>query len=237
MANGFEDWSGWGITPQPGMAGDLPARPEAMGSLDDYYRPEDDWARFYSQLQPFWSIRAPMQDIGQNLRARYLLAKTGMPGSQTFGQFLSDAPSMYGETPEYLPYQAASLQELRQRAATAAEAATVPSQMFTARTRAGETVTPESPEFYRRAWLAQQFGDEAGNELQAQNQMRIANLLALQGGGTRNYRGGMANAIRSAMANLYQHRLNVGAGRETFLDWYLQQTDPNYQASVPYGQA
>ena len=236
MSNGFEDWSGWGVPSQTGI-GDLPTRPEAMGTLGDYYRPEDDWARFYSQLQPFWSTRAPMQDIGQNLRAQYLLDKTGMPAEQTFAQYLADAPSMFGPDPQYLPYQAASLQELRQRAGQAAEAAVTPGQRYIAQTRAGEAVTPESPEFYRRAWLSQQFGDEAGNELQAQNQMRVANLLALQGGGNRTYRGRTANAIRSAMSNLYQHRLNVGAPRESFLDWYLQQTDPNYQASVPYGTA
>ena len=239
MANGFTDWSGmdrWNIAaPTTGAYkgfADVPERATALGPLDAYRTPQEDWMRFMSQAQPFWSTRAPMADIGQRLRARYLLAAPDMLEQEktpSFGQFLSDFPGRFGGGVGYGagadPVTGAEvspqmeLEELRARATEAARAAT---------TAAGEYmagVQPETPEFRRRAWLQAQFGGEDA----AQNQMAVANLLALQrgrGGLAKRdpYRGRMADAIRNAMTNLYQQRLNVGAPRENFLNWYLQQT-------------
>ena len=180
-----------------------------------------------------------MADIGQRLRARYLLAAPRMAEqagvSPSFGQFLSDYPGRFRDTPTFEAYGAGApiatggaprtpaeeLAELRLRARQAAEAATTAPGAYMA------GAIPETEEFRRRAWLSQQFGADAGAQAAMENQMRVANLLALQRGGTRDpYRGRMADAIRNAMANLYQQRLNVGAPRENFLNWYLQQTDP-----------
>ena len=241
------NWTGWNIGSPTADAytgfGTVPDRPAALGTLEDYRTPGEDWARFMSQAQPFWSTRAPMADIGQRLRARYLLAAPEMlEGDVTpsFGQYLSDFPGRYGETPEFAAYGAAAppisaegvvrgtprtpaeeLAELRRRAGEAAEAATTAPGAYMS------GAIPETEEFRRRAWLSQQFGADAGAQAAMENQMRVANLLALQRGGTRDpYRGRMADAIRNAMGNLYQQRLNVGAPRENFLNWYLKQTDP-----------
>ena len=208
---------------------DVPTRPTALGTLDDYRTPREDWERFMSQAQPFWSTRSPMADIGQRMRARYLLAAPGMleqDVTPSFGQFISDFPGRFGggvrygaaagRAPGGPPITTAEeIAELRSRASEAARAATTAAGAYMAGAQ------PETPEFRRRAWLQQQFGGEGGTE----NQMAVANLLALQRAGTRDpYRGRMADAIRNAMGNLYQQRLNVGAPRENFLKWYLAQT-------------
>ena len=242
------DWTGWGIsspltdpvTGMPSGFGTVPDRPAALGTLEDYRTPGEDWSRFMSQAQPFWSTRAPMADIGQRLRARYLLAAPGMAEqagvSPSFGQFLSDYPGRFRDTPTFEAYGAGApiatggaprtpaeeLAELRLRAGQAAEAATTAPGAYMAGT--SETIDPV--EFRRRAWLSQQFGADAGAQAAMENQMRVANLLALQRQGGGAYRGRMADAIRNAMSNLYQQRLNVGAPRENFLQWYLDQTAP-----------
>jgi hypothetical protein len=109
--------------------------------------------------------------------------------------------------------------ELRARALEASRAATSPVGPYLSQ------YTPGTPEWNKAAWLSSQFGSEAENAMA--NQLSVAQTLALQrrpeaGGGT--YRGRMADAIRDAMQNLYQGRINVGAPRESFLDWYLTQT-------------
>ena len=250
MANAY-DWSGWNIgspittdphTGMPSGFGVVPDRPAALGTLEDYWTPQDDWSSFMSQAQPFWSTRAPMADIGRRLQARYLLAAPGMAEtagmSPSFGQFLSDYPGRFapGDAQTFAGYGAAApptvggvpratartpaeeLAELRLRAGQAAEAATTAPGAYMA------DVTPESEDFRRRAWLSSQFG--AGAERASENQQRVANLLALQRGSGGAYRGRMADAIRGAMGNLYQQRQNVGAPRENFLQWYLDQTKP-----------
>ena len=116
------------------------------------------------------------------------------------------------------PYMADFL-ELRRRAQEAATAATEAPGPYLA------ALDPGTQEWNRRAWLASQFGADAPGA-QA-NQLAVANLMALrrpeaQGGGT--YRGRMADAIRGAMSRLQQQRINRGAPRESFLDWYLDKT-------------
>jgi hypothetical protein len=228
MANGFEDWADWGVG--GGDWTDPFERPAALPGIEAYRTPREDWERLTSQAQPFWSTRAPLEDIGRRLQARYLLAAPRMAEragvTPSFGQFLGDYPARFGADPTFAAYGAgtdrnvgAELAELRRRAGEAAQAGTMAPAAYM-----GGAI-PETAEFRRRAWLGQQFGPDA--ERAAENQMRVANLLALQrgtGGGA--YQGQMATAIRNAMGNLYQQRLNVGAPRENFLNWYLSQTDP-----------
>ena len=236
------DWTDWGVG--GGDWTDPFERPAALPGIEAYRTPYDDWQRLTSQAQPFWSTRAPLEDIGRRLQARYLLAGSRMaeqPGvTPSFGQFLSDYPGRFRDAPTFEAYSAAAprdpgdvartpaeeLAELRLRAGQAAQAAaTAPAAYMGG-------VAPETEEFRRRAWLGQQFGPDA--ERAAENQMRVANLLALQRGtGGKQYQGQMATAIRNAMGNLYQQRLNLGAPRENFLNWYLSQTDPNYPKGTP----
>jgi hypothetical protein len=197
-------------------------RPSWLPSIEEYRTPREDWAAFTSQQQPFWSTRAPMADVGRNLQARYLLAAPQM-GQQpsvpaTFRRYLEDWPGTS-------PYRAQNVTALRARAQAAANAATQPAGPYLSQ------FTPGSPEWNQAAWLQGQFGMDAENA--AANQLAVAQMLAVQrgeglgGGGTVGnvYRGRMADAIRGAMQNLYQGRINVGAPRESFLDWYLQQTN------------
>ena len=122
MANAY-DWSGWNIgspittdphTGMPSGFGVVPDRPAALGTLEDYWTPQDDWSSFMSQAQPFWSTRAPMADIGRRLQARYLLAAPGMAEtagmSPSFGQFLSDYPGRFapGDAQTFAGYGAAA---------------------------------------------------------------------------------------------------------------------------------
>ena len=110
---------------------------------------------------------------------------------------------------------------LRQRAQLAAEAGVTAPGRFLSQTAAGAAVAPGSDEFNRRAWYGEQFGTGEGAEA---NRLAVANLMALQRGGGGAYTGTMATAIRNAMAELAQQRLNVGDPRESFLNWYLART-------------
>ena len=214
--NEFAEWGAAG-------AGGIPTRPTWLPSIEEYRTPEEDWARLTSQIQPFWSTRAPIADIGQNLQARYLLGAPYMAEhgfTPSFSQFLKDYPQTMAAEPTYPAYSAypGGLEEIRRRAGEAARASVQATGPYLAGAAAGTS------EWNRRAWLASQFGSDAAQA--ASNQMRVANLLALQreGGGT--YRGRMADSIRNAISNLYQQRLNVGEARESFLDWYLRETEP-----------
>ena len=227
------NWPGWGITGN--TAYQDPSFPEGSPWPDeDVYRTEqEDWARFYSQLPPFWQTRAPAQDVGQNLLARYLLTGPGVREplgtttprdvEATFGQFLQDYPTCAGGD------QDQSLADLRARAAMAAQAAEEDTTQFY------KGVTEGTPEMRQREWLMERFG--FGQEGASSAMRNVANLIALQragatptGGATpatgTMWRGRMADAIRNAMAAKYQQRLNIGAPRESFLSWYLGQTEP-----------
>ena len=72
------------------------AEPRSSGfrSRESGFTPAQDWARFKSEVQPFWSRRAPMGDIGGQLGAQYMLsapslAKTAQGDRPTFGQFIT----------------------------------------------------------------------------------------------------------------------------------------------------
>ena len=232
MANEFSDYES--------LFGEGVARPDWLASMDNYRTPKEDWARLTSQTQPFWSTRAPLEDLGERLRARYLLGAPEMATlpnvSPTFSQYLQDYPGSYtGETPQmysagYNPTTgsartaAGSLAELQNRARQAAMASVTAPGAYMEETPPGEPGSAEQQEFNRRAWLSAQFSGAGGE--QSQNRMRVANLLALQRSGGGAYTGTMANAIRNAMNNLYQQRLNTGAPRESFLNWYVSQVAP-----------
>ena len=213
-------------------------RPSWVPSIEEYRTPGQEWSAFLSQQQPFWSTRAPMRDVGENLMARYMLSAPYMAEqgvSPTFTQYIGDYPqTTRGAEATYPTYgfqygadPGQGLAELRRRAEEAAQAAVEAPGPYLAGIPQGELGTQQRAEWNRRAWLAAQFGEAAGAQAAAENQRAVANLLALrrpeeQGGGM--YRGRMADAIRGAMARMQQHRINTGAPSESFLDWYLTQT-------------
>jgi hypothetical protein len=204
-------------------------RPSWLPSIDEYRTPGEDWQRFTSNQNPFWSTRAPMQDIGSNLQARYLLGAPDMTAagrSPTFANFLADYkenayPSrrFASDSPDY---RAQTYDDIRNRAQQAATASVMAPGAYLS------GAAPGTADWDRRAWLSQQFGSDAANA--QQNQLAVANLLALQNRGKlategpEIYRGQMANAVRNSMERLQQHRTNQGAPRESFLQWYLNQT-------------
>ena len=206
-------------TVTPSASGPFAAgRPTWLPSVAAYRTPKEDWQAFTAQQQPFWSTRAPMADVGQNLLSRYLIGAPAMaqqPGVEpTFRQFLEGWQG---------PAGGANTALLRDRAWEASRAATTPQEEYIAGAKLG---TPGGVQrLNQRAWLQDIFGMGAENAMTSQ--IGVAQMLALQrrpeaGGGV--YRGRMADAIRNAMTNLYQGRINVGAPKESFLDWYLGQT-------------
>jgi hypothetical protein len=199
-------------------------RPSWLPGVEAYRTPQEDWETFTSQQQPFWSTRAPLQDVGERMRAKYLLAAPSMGEAgqnPTFSQYLQNPAGLHFSASAMSPVK---IKELRRDAQMAATAATTDPGAYIG------GVDPGSAEFNRRAWLGGQFGLGA-QDAQA-NQMRVANLLALQRGGDRGaYTGTMARHIRNAMNRLQgQYTRGIGGGdpqpRESFLSWYLNATKP-----------
>ena len=190
-------------------------RPTWLPDQSLYRTPGEEWQAFTASQLPFWSTRVPMADYGERLRARYALGAPAMSErtDPTFTGFLGDYTKS-GESP-YAGFEAANLAELQKRALLASQAATqAPGDYI------GEDLTPGSPEWNQRAWYLANFGGTSAEA--AQNQMRVANLLAMQRAGGGVHQGAMANAIRAANEALYQKRFAGGAPRESFLNWYVQ---------------
>ena len=194
--------------------------------------PEEQWQTYIAKQSPFWQRRAPAYDIMGGLRARHLMAMPGMPQTGetpgTFGQFLRDwrgGPG-YLQGEDMPAYGARTMEDLRSRAYEVSAAAR-PLEGTGAYLATGLAEgSEEDPlsEFRRRAWYNQQFGSEAENA--QRNMQAVANLLAVQRQGGGQYAGGMADAIRRAMGQLQQHHVREGGPRESFLNWYLEQTKP-----------
>ena len=221
--------------------------PSWMYGDEEFLSPQDEWQMYTAGMPEYFQYRAPMQDVGQRLQARYLLGAPQMSvagRTPTFQQYMTEYPQHYAAT-NYTPalgttadnavipsapsYFAGDYATLRARAAEAARAGTVAPGTYISETEGGEAIAPETPEFDRAAWYLSQFGADAGAQAQQQNQMAVANLLALQRGtptaqGATTHRGRRAQAIRNAMGRLYQRRAATGAPRESFLSLYLDQT-------------
>jgi hypothetical protein len=200
------------------------AEPRSSGfrSRESGFTPAQDWARFKSEVQPFWARRAPMGDIGGQLGAQYMLsapslARTAQGDRPTFAQFITGTGGQPYGPASFSPQWAGSMQQMRQLAqeAASAGAAMDPGRYI----EQGAT----APEMARRAWYTSQFGVNA--PLGLENQMLIANRLAQQSPTGRMYTGGLSQAIQGTLGDMYQKRLNRGAAKNTFLDWYLSQTE------------
>lgn len=201
-------------------------RPSFLGPAEEFRTPGQEWQAFMSTQAPFWQTRAPLEDVGARLRARYLLAAPQMAQTPdtpvSFSEYLRGYQQMGAEdmTPDYY---AGTTAGLRQRAEQAREASMMDPGLYAGKFDLG------TPEWDRAAWMAQQFNPISNERYASQNQLSIANMLALQrpsdiGGGQTT--GMMASAVRNAMARLQQQRLNTGAAQGSFLDWYMKKTAP-----------
>jgi len=202
--------------------------PDFMGPAEEFRTPQQTWDAFMSTREPFWQSRAPLKDLGARLRGRYLLsaprmAEYGTPVS--FSDYLSGYPAgmATGADPSYYAQNPA---ELRARAQSAANAASMDPGAYMMQFDRGEIGTTERDLWNRAAWRTAQF-NPLDNPDAMQNQLRVANMLALQRGQGQNpITGMMAAAIRAAMARVQQQRLNQGAAQGSFLNWYMGQTQP-----------
>ena len=198
--------------------------PEWLPVAFAYDTPEDEFRRFRSQQPDFFQRQVGLGDWDRRMQARYMLdapeiANTG--ANPSYYQYLNQ----YRGGPDVAPLYRGSMGSYQDLVGLAQGAAAAGRTAPGAYMAAGDLTDPD--EMNRRAWLSSQFaGEEA-----AANQMAVANLLALQrnrgaAAGTPRgaYTGQMGQAIRQAMNTLYQQRLNVGAPKETFLDWYLGAT-------------
>jgi hypothetical protein len=211
-------------------------RPSFMGPAEEFRSPQEEWQAFMATQAPFWETRAPLQDVGARLRARYLLGAPQMAQTAntpvSFSQYLRGYQGMQPTGPDpdtgamtegITPGYYADQSQLLERAQQARAASMMDPGAYVAQ------FTPETSGFDQAAWMAEQFNPIANAQRAQQNQLAVANMLALQrpesiGGGQTT--GMMASAVRNAMARLQQQRLNTGAAQGSFLDWYLGQTNP-----------
>ena len=196
--------------------------PEWLPGAFAYDTPEDEFRRFRSEQPDFFQRQVGLSDWDRRMRARYMLDAPEITNvtsqNPSYYQYLRD----YTGGPAGYRGSMGSYQDLVGLAQGAAAAGRTAPGAYMA---AGDLTDPD--ELRRRAWLSSQFAGEDA----AANQLAVANLLALQrnrgaAAGTPRgaYTGQMGQAIRQAMNTLYQQRLNVGAPKETFLDWYLGAT-------------
>lgn len=225
----------WGIDAQPdaSLGWEPYTDPNAFGSFADpsaalgglqglagdaaaYRSPGEDWARLSAAMGPFWQQRAPMSDLASRMRGRYFLGAPYLeqttPGNISFADYLT---GFTGQQPRTM----ADLATLRERARLAGLAG-----VTTAGAYESGAATPE--EFAIRGRYGGMFGPDA--DRQAENQLEIAQLLALQKGGPGGgvYRGQLGNAIRRAMERVQRYQSAVTGKPGGFLDWYMGRYHP-----------
>ena len=198
------------------------------GMAGEYLTPEEEFGQIRGRMSPYWRKQAPMEDVGQRMRARYTLDRPYMSA-------ITDPAAAGGfRGPSFIDYMAeptgvsgsagwgtsVDMANLRSRAQTAADIAALSSGEFTDQYGPGGTVGTEFP---LAAWYRMQFGGQGGRQMQQD----VATMLALQRPGEAYqgaYRGNMATAIRAAMQEMYQGRISAGEQPEDFLSWYLGAT-------------
>lgn len=209
-SNPFTDWGSY-ASPQAAAAG----LQGLAGDVAAYRTPAQHWANLRAGMDPFWERRAPMADFAQRMMGRYYLGspylETAQQPNVSFADYLT---GFAGQTPARTM---ADLETLRERARMAGLAGVTPAGAY----EAGAT-TPE--DFAIRGRYGEWFGPEA--QQQAQNQLAVAQTLALQKAGGGTYRGRMADAIRSALGRIQQRQVASGAPSGGFLNWYMNRYHP-----------
>jgi hypothetical protein len=203
-------------------------RPSWLGLAE--VTPRDEWGRITGRQQPFWETRAPMQELGRRMQARYMLGApsmleaTGWEEDYTPGLEDYAAPWMSGVGPGGVTpsWRAPTYQDLLARAQAAAQATESDLATYTGGLEAPDAGTAE---WRRRAWLGGHFNPQgAGSDAEAaQNQLAVATMLAQQRQGGGVYGGTMGRHIATALARQAQQQVDLGRPRASFLGWYLDQ--------------
>lgn len=172
--------------------------------------PSQDWQQFMLGVAPGMQ-RAPLQQMGNQLQARYALAQPFM-SDPSFAGFLAS-----GQTGQ------ADYNTLRERAQTAANVAELSQEAYA--NQLMQAGGPTSDAGRRLAIQAATFNPLQGGS--TGNQAAIANMLAMQRGqGQGTYQGAVGNAIQRAMNAMYTARQAQGYDPNTFLNWYMGMTNP-----------
>jgi hypothetical protein len=174
--------------------------------------PTQDWQQFMLGVAPGMQ-RAPLQQMGNQLQARYALAQPFLGDEPSFAGFLAGGPA--GQ---------ADYDTLRARAQSAANIAELSRQDYA--NQLMQAGGPGTEAGRRLAMQAANFNPLQGGS--TGNQAAIANMLAMQRGQgqTGTYQGAMGNAIQRAMNAMYTARQAQGYDPNTFLNWYMGMTNP-----------
>jgi hypothetical protein len=207
----------WGANPYPTGAfgaGGVGSAIDPFGGNIDWAQlrtPEQDWQQFMLGVAPGMQ-RAPIQSMGNQLRARYELAQPYMGATPSFAGFLAGGPS--GQ---------ADYNTLRTRAQTAADVAGLSQEDYA--NQLMQLGGPGTEAGRRLALTASNFNPLQGGS--TGNQAAIAQMLARQRGqGEGTYQGVVGDAIQRAMSSMYTARQAQGYDPNTFLNWYMGMTNP-----------
>lgn len=182
----------------------------ALGAnMDDYYTPEQQFSQFSTGIRPQWQYRAPLADVQERLKSRYLLGAPSSGGASFRDYLGTTGPGNYAQ--DYAT--------LGTRARLASNIANLTPQKLS------EQYNPGDAGFNQAAWYRQMYGQPSGESLA--NQRGLVNLLARQrsqaeGGGE--WGGRMGRSIDNMLSELYQARSATGNPGSSFLSWYLDQT-------------
>ena len=211
---------------------------QQMMDENQYRTPEEEWGMLTAGQPAFWERRAPIQDMGKNLRASYLLAAPHMLAQDVYPTFRDYATQMmptYGSPSAWLQgglpsWSAAGADPgmgweqgqrvLRARAQEAARAAELDAVQYLGKVE--DEYGFNSPEFKRAFMYQQQFSGQVNDPTQAlKNQLAVAQMLATQRKGGGVWGGNVGRAMRGALERVMRHRQNVGDEKASFLSYYL----------------
>ena len=199
------------------------------------YDPYSQFSKFATGFRP--SERQALNKLYEPLSARYALGGVGVPAFQGYGlggQAID--PRQHEDFRSYLTgYDPSgsnrmSFNTMLSRAQRARDIAKLSSKGFEDLYGGLESSADKTSASWAR-YMYETSPDAA------QNQMKLAQLLALQrpdaAGGQGEYGGIMRSAISSAMDEIYNARLAQDRSPNSFLDWYLSKTGRRGDQALP----
>ena len=203
------------------------------------YDPYSQFSKFATGFRP--SERQALNKLYEPLSARYALGGVGVPAFQGYGlEGQAIDPRQHEDFRSYLTgYDPSgnnrmSFNTMLSRAQRARDIAKLSSKGFEDLYGGLESTADKTSASWAR-YMYETSPDAA------QNQMKLAQLLALQrpdgSGGQGEYGGIMRSAISSAMDEIYNARIAQDKSPNRFLDWYLSKTGRRGDQALPEGQA